>query len=113
MKDGKNLSNDVPILYRKADGIHDEVACKVLATISSMLNEIALIKQEYKLETRDESMRKDSQSRCRLGEIWVTLEDLRPEKLDGYGKLGNVDKDSLREHMETLLNMVAQAREDL
>lgn len=107
----EGASEDGAILYRKMDDIKDEIARKVLATISSMLNEIALIKQNCKLETRAESRRKDDQSR--LDEIWVVLEDLRPEKLDDFGKLSKADKDSLGERMQNLLKMVGQARDDL
>jgi hypothetical protein len=77
---------------------------KILHTIEIMLDEIRQIKDMFGLEEEMESLKR--KITVNLDEIWTTLEDTRPEKMAGYGKMSQYDEDSVRSHILKLLNMV-------
>lgn len=99
------------ILFYKTNDLEEQQQEKIKACIKSMLDEIKQMAQEYHLSAREESLRADTRSR--LGEIWVVLEDLRPEKLEEFGKLSADDRDSLGKHIGSLLNQVRLAKDEL
>ncbi len=99
------------ILFRKTYDLEGEQQEKVKACIKSMLDEIKQMAQEYHLSAREESLR--AETRTRLGEIWVVLEELRPEKLEGFGEMSTGDRDTLAKHIGSLLNQVRLARDEL
>ncbi len=92
------------IFYSKVNDIDQMTATRILGGAQSMLKEIGRIKEETKLETREESIRKEVYNL--IIEIWTLLEDLRPEKLDAYGTLSKRDKELLRPHIQELLRMI-------
>lgn len=95
------------ILYRVREDVNPEARQEVLKIVNMMLEEISKIKRAYHLEIREQSL--VALTNGRLGEAWVILEDLRPEKLDDYGKLPETEKDIIRPHIFLLLGMVEEA----
>ena len=76
-----------------------------------MLDEINQTKQKFKLKMREEPVGPEISSR--LGEIWVILQELRPKELSEYGKLSDIDRDSLGPHVTVLMKMVKQAQDSI
>ncbi len=92
------------IFYSKVNDIDQMTATRILGGAQSMLKEIGRIKEETKLETREESIRKEVYSS--ITEMWTLLEDIRPERLGAYGSLSKRDKELLRPHIQELLKIV-------
>ena len=82
---------------------------RVLNVAVSMLDEIRELKEKFKLERGDQSLSRWMSSV--LTEIWIILEDLRPEKLaKAYGRISDIDKKLLEPHILKLLRMLDEIR---
>jgi hypothetical protein len=101
--------NSECILYRKVDDMHDEERDELRGIVSSMLDEIVIIKEKFKLKRREEPVRSDISGL--LGEIWVMLEAFDPKRLNNYGKFSEADKDSFAGHLATLLKLEKKAED--
>jgi hypothetical protein len=91
------------ILYSIRNNISPDVIIKILNTVDSMLDEIRLMKDKFTLESEEKSVRQSIMGH--LNVIWTTLEDTRPEKMSGYGRMSDHDKESLSPHILKLLLM--------
>lgn len=98
-----NSSNSTFILYSVRNTISPEVSIKILDTVDSMLDEIRLMKVKFALESEEQAVRKNILGH--LNGIWTTLEDTRPEKMYGYGRMSDHDKELLSPHILKLLVM--------
>ena len=87
--------------------MHDEERDELRGIVSSMLDEIVIIKEKFKLKRREEPVRSDISGL--LGEIWVMLEELDQKRLNNYGKFSEADKDSFASHFATLLKLEKKA----
>jgi hypothetical protein len=67
------------------------------------------MKEIFELETEDIKLR--ANILAALNEIWVILEELRPEKLTGYGQLSEFDKALIEPHAISLLNKLDELRQ--
>jgi DNA polymerase sigma len=76
---------------------------RILTAIDSMLNEIGQIKEEFSLESEEQSIRQKILGQ--LNEIWTTLLDTRPESLAGYGSISDSDEQLLNQLTTKLLCM--------
>jgi len=82
---------------------------RILNVTASMLDEIRELKEKFKLERGDQSLSRWMSSV--LTEIWIILEDLRPEKLaKAYGRISDIDKKLLEPHILKLLRMLDEIR---
>jgi hypothetical protein len=99
-----NSNNCTFLLYSIKYNIDLESKTKILQTIDTMLHEIRQIKEKFGLEEEVQSLQR--KITVNLEEIWTTLEDTRPEKMIGYGKMSQSDEDSIRWYISKLLNMV-------
>jgi hypothetical protein len=97
------------IFYRCIDNVNSASKPRIIAAISDMLNEIKEMKEILELETEDIELRADISAA--LDEIWVILEELRPEKLKGYGQLSESDKALIEPHVISLLNKLDELRQ--
>ena len=82
------------ILYSLKNTIDSETNTRMLKTINFMLDEISQMKQEFALESEEQSVRPKIFGR--LNEIWTTLLDTRPESLVGYGSMSESDEKLLK-----------------
>jgi len=69
--------------------------------IEGMLKEVELLKEFFRLPTQAQSAKRAIHS-C-LSEVWVILNECKPERIQGYGKLSESDKRYLDEHVDALL----------
>ena len=97
------------LFYRCIDNVNSDSKPRIIAVIGDMLNEIKKMKDIFELETEDTKLRADISAA--LDEIWVILEDLRPEKLTGYGQLSESDKALIEPHVLSLLNKLDELRQ--
>jgi hypothetical protein len=74
--------------------------------IDAMLKEVELLKKLFRLPTEVQSTERSIHS-C-LSEVWVTLNECKPERMQGYGKLNKVDSRYLDEHIDALLLMLTR-----
>jgi len=82
---------------------------RMLSVTASMLDEIRELKETFKLEKSDHSLSRWVYSV--LTEIWIILEDLRPEKLvKAYGRISDTDRKLLEPHILRLLRMLDEIR---
>lgn len=91
------------ILYSVKNTIDSERKQRILTVIDSMLNEISQIKEEFSLESEEQSVRQKILGQ--LNEIWTTLLDTRPESLVGYGTMSDSDEQLLNQLTTKLLCM--------
>jgi hypothetical protein len=96
-------SDSTFILYSIRNNISPEVRIKILNTVDSMLDEIRLMKDKFSLESEEKAVRQSILGH--LNGIWTTLEDTRPEKMSGYGRMSDHDKGLLSSHILKLLSM--------
>jgi hypothetical protein len=100
----QNVDNSGSILYSRVEDV-DQISAKTLLDIvMSMLGIIRQIKEKFELVPSQESVR--AQVYGRLSEIWTILEDLRPEKLEAYGRMNGDDMELLRPYILRLLSML-------
>jgi len=91
------------VLYSTKDDIGSELKRSLLATISSMLEEIKLMKEAFALQTQEETVRRRVYSY--LSENWGILHECKPERIQRYGKLAKQEKEVLDHHIDKLLAM--------
>lgn len=91
------------ILYRTINDIGDSAKRRMLSLISAMLVEIRQMKEDFGLKTDVESTR--SNFSASLGEIWVTLEELKPTKLEDYGHMSGREKALIEPRVLRLLEL--------
>lgn len=100
-RDGKNLSSILDSIIYDVDPHTKE---KILNVVASMLDEIRQLKETFKLERNEKSLRRWVYTT--LVGVWIILEDLRPEKLKAYGQMSDADKKLLEPHILKLLRML-------
>jgi hypothetical protein len=74
--------------------------------IDAMLKEVESLKKLFRLSTEVQSTERCIHS-C-LSEVWVTLNECKPERIQGYGKLNKSDSRYLDEHIDALLLMLTR-----
>jgi len=79
--------------------------------VEGMLKEVELLKTLFRLPTRVQSTERCIHS-C-LSEVWVVLNECKPERIQGYGKLDKSDSSRLDEHVDALLLMLGRLEEAL
>jgi hypothetical protein len=95
--------NERSIMHSISDDIDPAVKSRMLAVIDSMFSEIALLKKIFNLETYQESA--SWRVHSSISEVWIVLEECKPERLKGYGKMTEQDIDTLNRHIDSLLDM--------
>lgn len=94
------------ILQSTTYDVDPQTKKKILNVATSMLDEIRQLKEKFKLERDEKSLSRWVYST--LIEIWIILEDLRPEKLKAYGQMSDMDKKLLNPHILKLLKMLGE-----
>jgi len=106
-REGKNLSSILDSIIYDVD---PHTKKKILNVAASMLDEIRQLKETFKLERNEKSLRRWVYST--LVGVWIILEDLRPEKLTkAYGRMSDADKKLLGPHILKLLRMLDEIRQ--
>ena len=95
--------NERSIMRSISDDIDPAVKSGMLAVIDSMFSEIALLKKIFNLEANQESA--SWRVRSFISEVCIVLEECKPERLKGYGKMTEQDIDTLNRHIGALLDM--------
>lgn len=95
-------------LSRIINDIDDATKQELIQDIDLMLREISEMKEKFHLQIRSDSIA--SQTRSRLGDIWIILEELRPAQFSNYGKMSEEDTKELDPHVLFLLQVTNQAR---
>lgn len=80
-------------LYRYVNDLDDEYRDRTLKRINHILSEIACTAQTLNIEPTEISLRREAESN--LMSVWVVLESLKPEIMNGYGTLNDVDRQTL------------------
>ena len=80
------------------------IRIQILSTVNSMLDEIRHMKENFALESEEKSIRSNISGH--LQAIWTTLQDSRPEKMSGYGRMSTLDKELLSPCILNLLTML-------
>jgi hypothetical protein len=103
---GRSDANNLTfILYSIRNDVSFGTRTEMLSTVNSMLDEIRQMKENFALESEEQSIRKDVLGH--LNGIWTTLEDTIPEKLaKGYGNMSKFDEELLRPYILKLLSLV-------
>ena len=96
-----STSEQEAILYKRDYDIDDRAKPAMLKVIASMLSEIKDIKNEFELETETEQVSK--RSAALMSEMWVILEDLKPNKLKAYGSVSDREKKLIEPHITRML----------
>ena len=104
-REGKNVSSILDSIIYDVD---PHTKKKILNGAASMLDEIRQLKETFKLERNEKSLRRWVYST--LVGVWIILEDLRPEKLKAYGQMSDIDKKLLEPHILKLLKMLDEIR---
>lgn len=99
------------ILYKKIRNIDHVKETIVLDNVAQMLSEILVVKEKFRLDVLQESVRADINGI--LDEVWVILEELRPEQLEGYGNLSVDDGELIEFHITRLLDKLKGISESL
>ena len=102
----KHDANDSSfILYSIKYDIDQERKITVLNILNFMLDEINQMKDKFALKSEEQPFLRSIT--VDLDEIFLTLEDTRPETFSkGYGDISNVDQELLRYHILKMLGMV-------
>jgi len=95
-----------PILHSVIHDVREDTKTAILHNASIMLEEIRSIKHEYGLLPQQEySMRRVNGA---LTEIWTTIFDLRPKRLERYGPLTEEDERILDSLVSRLLGLLSE-----
>ncbi len=89
------------VLISSSYDIDERTRDDLLQGITSMLNEIRSIKQQYGLKPQSESSKRRIEAA--LTEIWITINDLRPGSLENYGPLEVEEKEEVDSMVARLL----------
>jgi hypothetical protein len=90
-----------PVTYVIIQEINDDSKKAILAGVHVVLDQIKSMMTSYDLSPQNESSVRNI--RGALLEIRTTLYDLRPEPLQGYGKLTQKDKETLVTYFGNML----------
>ncbi len=99
------------ITYSLEEIVDSRIDAEARIAINKMLKEIELLRETYDLPVRTESIKRRIYS-C-LGEVWFTLHDCKPERIQGYGKLQDSDIVFLDEHIDPMLKLVTHLEQTL
>ena len=91
------------VLYSIINDVDPKSRTRILNLIPSILDEIRQIREEFGLDADRVSAKRRIYTA--LSEIWVNLEDSRPEKLEAYGHMSRNDRERLRPRILRLLEM--------
>jgi hypothetical protein len=100
LQEGGDIMEET-ILYRTRCDIKSSGRPKILKALEAMLEEIKLMKAEFGLETEEDTL--GMHILGSLTEVWVAVEELRPEALKGYGRLAETSKRQIEPHVLKLL----------
>lgn len=90
------------MLYSINNNLNAETRTRLQNLVQGMLDEIAKLKEKFNLGSEEVNVKRNILGH--LTEIWTTLEELRPEKIEkGYGKISEPDKKMLNLHLIKLL----------
>jgi hypothetical protein len=89
------------ILYTTRYDIGDSARSEMLKAEAEMLEEIGRMKTEFGLQVQEDTVKRHI--RGSLTEIWVTIEELRPQALKGHGRLSEAAKSQIESHVVRLL----------
>jgi len=103
--------NERSIIRSTSNDIEPAAKSRMLTVIDAMFVEIALLKKMFNLETVQESA--SWRVHSIISEVWVVLEECKPERLKGYGNMTQQDTDLLNQHIGTLLDMSDRLLEEL
>ncbi|MEM2602200.1 MAG: hypothetical protein QXW19_04510 [Candidatus Bathyarchaeia archaeon] len=103
MEDALRLHRSNLVLYSIRSDISPRTRTRILDTIEPMLDEIRRIKEEFELEADEESLK--SRVHAALAEIWVNLEELRPEGMGAYGRMAEEEERVSKYHILKLLRI--------
>lgn len=99
---GIDCKNSIFLLYSINNNLDVEIQAKMHNMLLEMLDEIAKLKEKFNLGSEEIIVRRTIIGH--LTEIWTTLEELRPEKIEkGHGKISESDKAILNPHLTKLL----------
>ena len=101
-----NPSKVEPVLHIVKNDVEEDVRIALSHEASSMLEELRSIKHEFGLITRQESSRKRINGA--LTEIWTTIYDLQPERLECYGPLAEGDEQRLGSVVSRLQELLSE-----
>jgi len=99
------LTSD-PVLSRVNCDISDDTRTELLRCSSIMCEEIGRIKDGYGFQPQNGSSKK--RINAALTEIWTTINDLRPKRLENYGPLTEGDEEMLDSMILKLLVIVEE-----
>jgi len=99
------------ITYSIEEIVDSRIDAEARVAINKMLKEIELLREAYDLPVRTESIKRRIYS-C-LGEVWCTLHDCKPGRIQGYGKLEDSDIVFLDEHIDPMLKLVTHLEQTL
>ncbi|MGA9153868.1 MAG: hypothetical protein WBZ36_25085 [Candidatus Nitrosopolaris sp.] len=81
-----DFKNSRFLLYSIKNSLNVETRAKMQNMVQGMLDEIAKLKEKFSLGSEEIDARRNILGH--LTEIWTTLEELRPEKIEkGHGKI--------------------------
>jgi septation ring formation regulator EzrA len=82
--------------------VNAQTRARMQNMVLEMLDEIAKLNEKFSLASEDVVVRRNILGH--LTEIWTTLDELRPEKIEkGHGKISEPDKAILHSHLTKLL----------
>ena len=86
----KLTNNELRREHLIRDDFTPQEKIKNLAMINTLLDEIRVVKEVFRLEDRETSLRREVGAT--ITEAWVTLDKLRPNSLKNYGELTKTDE---------------------
>ena len=96
------------ILYRRRCDVDSDSKPRIIEMVTDMLDEINQMKERFELETKVIKLR--AEISAALTEIWLILEELRPERLKAYGQLSESSKALIEPHVLSLLDKLDELR---
>lgn len=98
-------------LYRTRYDIKLAERPRMLKAVAAMLEEIKRMKTEFELDTKEETV--GSHMLGLLTEVWIILEELRPDALKAFGHLSETSKRGIEPHVLKLLQSYYELSEAL
>jgi len=94
------------IFYTITRDVRQSTKADLLHAVSRMLDEIRTIKEKYQLQTENESTRRRISTT--LSDIWITINEMRPKPLEGYGQVTERDEEMLNSSVSRLLTILEE-----
>ncbi|MCX7919229.1 MAG: hypothetical protein N3A72_06410 [bacterium] len=94
----------VGILYRIHQTIPEEQSKIIGKAVRQIREEIKMVKDTFHLEVAQEDIR--NKLRGILGIDWENLEDIKSDKLRGYGKVEPILRNTLDPHIDRIIRLI-------